>query len=506
MPLSNRDFLDEERHHQAIALHRPSSADGTGAADLYYDYQQHRPHISDQLSRNSLWNNCTDAVQSGGQDSLLGMARVNFERFVTSSQHLISSCPAATATAAGAASTGLYHDYQQYHPQHNSHQSSCNAIWNNCTETLQSDGQGSMLGLNRLDLQRLCRGQMISRRTSLQNFMHFSPKSSDQSIQANAGIISEVLGDLESLFDDDEAPSSQRVQLVASRILVNQGQQQIRADVNPSLKQAWQWEPAVSDMRTSTRNLSSSLATMKQVATVRTNSQEHQDVLAGKKCLKRTGLELDNYSPFSKNAPCDSSAALMTETAFPVSKKPRHCTPVDDDSKSEGESLPEDRRFRSYQAERWAESFAELSVFRKKQGNCQVPHSYPTSPALARWVKRQRYQYKLKKDGNISTMTDERVEQLETIGFVWDSHSSAWVERFNELRTFREKVGHCNVPSHYAECPPLATWVKCQRRQYKLFWQGKTSNINLHRIKQLDDIGFEWVLQGRRGRKVPQQF
>jgi hypothetical protein len=103
-------------------------------------------------------------------------------------------------------------------------------------------------------------------------------------------------------------------------------------------------------------------------------------------------------------------------------------------------------------------------------------------------------------------MTDKRIEQLEKVGFVWDSHSAAWVQRFKELCTFRERAGHCNVPSNFADSPSLATWVKCQRRQYKLFWQYKTSNINLHRIEQLHEIGFEWVLQGRQDKFSSQQF
>ena len=71
-----------------------------------------------------------------------------------------------------------------------------------------------------------------------------------------------------------------------------------------------------------------------------------------------------------------------------------------------------------------------------------------------------RYQYKLKRDGKQSTMTDERVMALEDVGFIWDSHGSAWMERWNELADYNNKNGHCNVPSNYAPNPQLATWVK----------------------------------------------
>ena len=96
--------------------------------------------------------------------------------------------------------------------------------------------------------------------------------------------------------------------------------------------------------------------------------------------------------------------------------------------------------------------------------NSQVPHCYQKNIGLARWVKRQRYQYKLMIDGHQSTMTEERVKLLEDIGFIWDSHAATWEERLNELREYKRINGDCNVPSSYEKNPKLATWIKCQRR------------------------------------------
>lgn len=92
-------------------------------------------------------------------------------------------------------------------------------------------------------------------------------------------------------------------------------------------------------------------------------------------------------------------------------------------------------------------------------------------------------------------MTDERIVALEHIGFIWDSHGSGWMERWNELREFRLEFGHCNVPSNYVANTQLATWVKCQRRQYKLFKEGKTTNMTEQRVQQLESLGLEWELR-----------
>ena len=153
--------------------------------------------------------------------------------------------------------------------------------------------------------------------------------------------------------------------------------------------------------------------------------------------------------------------------------------------------------FRAYQAEQWTERFQELWAYCKQHGHCQVPHTHTQDPALARWVKRQRYQYKLKTEGKPSTMTDERITVLENIGFVWDSHTASWEERMQELMDYRNQYGHCNVPSNYPSNRQLAVWVKRQRRQFKFFRGGKRSNMNQERITALEMIGFEWELRVR---------
>lgn len=115
----------------------------------------------------------------------------------------------------------------------------------------------------------------------------------------------------------------------------------------------------------------------------------------------------------------------------------------------------------------------------------------PLSNSLQQ-VKRQRYQYKLRQAGQQSTLVASRVQVLEDVGFVWDSHAALWEERLNELKDYRRVNGHCNVPSTYPKNKQLSTWVKCQRRQYRLTGKGKSSNLTEERIAALDDLGFVW--------------
>mmetsp|Transcript_8986 Transcript_8986/g.19095 ORF Transcript_8986/g.19095 Transcript_8986/m.19095 type:complete len:505 (+) Transcript_8986:248-1762(+) len=153
------------------------------------------------------------------------------------------------------------------------------------------------------------------------------------------------------------------------------------------------------------------------------------------------------------------------------------------------------QRFKPFHEEKWDQRLSELLHFRKKYGHTLVPHTFDPNPQLARWVKRQRRQYKLLQSGKTSTMTADRVVILEDAGFVWDSHEVSWREKVQELMAYRERYGNCLVPSSYRENPQLATWVKCQRRQYKLYGEGKPSGMNPRRIEELEAIDFCWEIR-----------
>jgi hypothetical protein len=157
-------------------------------------------------------------------------------------------------------------------------------------------------------------------------------------------------------------------------------------------------------------------------------------------------------------------------------------------------------KLRSYQALLWKEKFQELCDFKVLYGTCHVPHDWSINPSLAKWVKRQRYQHKLKKEGKHSTLTDTREAALDEMGFVWQSHLSAWEDKYQELLAYQAKHGHCLVPSQHSvlrvgtssEHPQLAIWVQCQRRQYRLYCRGERSFMTAERVQKLDRVGFVW--------------
>lgn len=192
----------------------------------------------------------------------------------------------------------------------------------------------------------------------------------------------------------------------------------------------------------------------------------------------------------------DKEAPLTYGRADRVSSYNYHSSASSVDTADTTETMDDGtQRFKPFHEEKWNARLKELLQYRQEYGDCLVPHTFTPNPQLARWVKRQRRQYKLMLEGRQSTMSPDRLEILNEVSFVWDSHEAAWQEKLNELNQYRKERGNCLVPSNYKMNPQLATWVKCQRRQYKLYWIGKPSAMTPDRILRLEKMGFEWEIR-----------
>eukprot|EP00814_Leptocylindrus_danicus_P011952 CAMPEP_0116032960 /NCGR_PEP_ID=MMETSP0321-20121206/18594_1 /TAXON_ID=163516 /ORGANISM="Leptocylindrus danicus var. danicus, Strain B650" /LENGTH=221 /DNA_ID=CAMNT_0003508723 /DNA_START=63 /DNA_END=728 /DNA_ORIENTATION=+ len=138
--------------------------------------------------------------------------------------------------------------------------------------------------------------------------------------------------------------------------------------------------------------------------------------------------------------------------------------------------------------------FEELKLFKAKHGHC---NALQRSGKVGRWVNNQRRLYRLHHEGKRSSMSFERIQKLESIGFQWSPRKSRldylkWNVMFEELKSFKAKHGHCNVNSSLCK---LGRWVIKQRNQYLCLKEGKTSYMTDERIQMLESIGFQWSLR-----------
>jgi hypothetical protein len=130
-----------------------------------------------------------------------------------------------------------------------------------------------------------------------------------------------------------------------------------------------------------------------------------------------------------------------------------------------------------YEAD-WEEGFRNLQIYREREGHCRVPHTHKENRfSLGGWVSRQRS----RKD----TLTKERLQRLDELGFVWDPFEKAWERAFNFLKIYKEREGHCRVPIHHKENGfNLGHWAHNQRRL--------KAEMPIGRRECLDALGFVW--------------
>ena len=211
-----------------------------------------------------------------------------------------------------------------------------------------------------------------------------------------------------------------------------------------------------------------------------------------------------NASPSSSSSP--SPVILPNSSIVPIPNRAgASANFVHSPSSSSSDAYGSLPQFRPYQDRKWKGFYERLIQFKIRHGHCCVPYEYEADPTLTRWIRRQRHEYK-KYDryyDNKSTMTASRIQQLDDIGFVWDTQTAAWLEKLYELQNFKARYGHCNVPSTYKESPSLSAWVRGQRRQYKLYVSdarpssSSSSTTMMYRIRLLESMGFVFEPRAR---------
>mmetsp|Transcript_51883 Transcript_51883/g.76896 ORF Transcript_51883/g.76896 Transcript_51883/m.76896 type:complete len:524 (+) Transcript_51883:115-1686(+) len=144
----------------------------------------------------------------------------------------------------------------------------------------------------------------------------------------------------------------------------------------------------------------------------------------------------------------------------------------------------------------WKMRFQQLHRYKLEHGDCLVSSRHSKNPQLGHWVMTQRRQGALRKKGKASTLTEERIKLLDSIGFVWvirEEFSVLWKKRYKELAEYKKKYGDCLVPQRYPDNPQLGTWVSTQRIHYKLLQEGKQSSMTKKRIIALEKLCFSWI-------------
>ncbi|MBF0164626.1 MAG: helicase associated domain-containing protein [Magnetococcales bacterium] len=128
----------------------------------------------------------------------------------------------------------------------------------------------------------------------------------------------------------------------------------------------------------------------------------------------------------------------------------------------------------------WLESFRGLEGFKERFGHLLVPGDWPENPRLAAWVTAQR-NARLK-----GHLAPEHAERLSALGMIWDPKEAVAEEMMQQLRDFKRRHGHCEVPLDSPDHPRLGMWLQFQRQA------KKDGQLDPERTRKLAEIGVIW--------------
>ncbi|MEM1010486.1 MAG: helicase associated domain-containing protein, partial [Myxococcota bacterium] len=130
----------------------------------------------------------------------------------------------------------------------------------------------------------------------------------------------------------------------------------------------------------------------------------------------------------------------------------------------------------------WDKMFERLQAFFDENEHAMVPHVHEGDTRLSEWVYRQR-QYP-------NRLSDVQKEKLNSVNFMWRENMQKlpdrnWKKMYNKLKVFKNKHGHCKVPSKSKEDPQLSSWVSRQRHS--------KNKLEKWKIEKLNEISFSWA-------------
>jgi hypothetical protein len=164
-------------------------------------------------------------------------------------------------------------------------------------------------------------------------------------------------------------------------------------------------------------------------------------------------------------------------------------------------------RRESFREQCWQAVFQRLVKYKEKFGHVEVPTEYDDGkkPRLGYWVVNQRQAYRtfVMTKGKEGAMTEERIKQLNSTGFVWQGavkpqHDDLWMANFENLKAFKQKYNSTKVSKLSSgnddNITKLASWSKEQKKYRR---NNRTSVLTPEKIELLDSIDFSWSLDNK---------
>ena len=153
---------------------------------------------------------------------------------------------------------------------------------------------------------------------------------------------------------------------------------------------------------------------------------------------------------------------------------------VDDDDESVSDNA---NRGNGIREKRWNKMYDRLVKYTKRYKSITFTRNFDDKHNLRQWICTQRLKYKR------NVLSLDQINRLESIGFIWENvYDKKWIEMYARLAAYKKQYKSMCVPERYPADPPLASWVRNQRTNYKT----KNPALTIDRISKLNSIGFVW--------------
>lgn len=174
--------------------------------------------------------------------------------------------------------------------------------------------------------------------------------------------------------------------------------------------------------------------------------------------------------------------------------------------------------FGSTKAQKFAAAFetnlGHLIAYKEEHGTADVPGNHVT---LGKWVQHVRALCKKKEKGQkFEPMTEDQHKRLLEAGFVVQGRKgpkgptgrprssvnstgddggasdAKWDAMYSQLKDFKEKEGHTNVPTKQNV---LRNWVMKQKKEYESLRNNESSRLTARQVQMLNDLKMNWEIK-----------
>jgi len=134
---------------------------------------------------------------------------------------------------------------------------------------------------------------------------------------------------------------------------------------------------------------------------------------------------------------------------------------------------------------RWMKKYVALKKYVQKNKHFFNFSDIKQHRQLASFVQNLRVKRKA------GELKKEKIYLLNKIGFIWNTFDEHWGKRFEELKKYKKRFGHCNVSKgkRDKDYKGLADWVSDQRLNFR----KQSPLLTPERIKKLSLLGFSWT-------------